>query len=194
MVPMSRRRLPSVFCLPAALAAIAASGCGSARARPPIQPGVASIAPTPPLSEIHVDSSCQILQLPASAVLGAQPSGPHSDPAICHLESVHTSDHVEEMIRQGARTRTLVTIAEQEYLLGNVTGAPVLFVVEQPLPTGWQIDSDPPPFQVFGSTALFHAMADPGQIVRLHVGQRRTVPVHDSDPQAPALPSRRAAP
>jgi hypothetical protein len=48
----------------------------------------------------------------------------------------------------------------------------VAFVVNQPLPKGWRIDSDPQPIDLQGSTATFRVIAEPGQIVRLHVGER----------------------
>ncbi len=44
-----------------------------------------------------------------------------NDHAICHLESVLTSHHVEEALRDGVMVRNKVTVKEQEYLLQNVT-------------------------------------------------------------------------
>jgi hypothetical protein len=56
-----------------------------------------------------------------------------------------------------------------------VTAGPITFVVEQPLRKDWLVDSDPLPQEVVGSTAMFRVGADPGQIVRLHVGVRHSV-------------------
>jgi hypothetical protein len=36
------------------------------------------------------------------------------------------------------------------------------------------VDSDPQPAEMEGSTAVFRVYAEPGEIVRLHVGVRRT--------------------
>jgi hypothetical protein len=99
------------------------------------------------------------------------------DPVICHLEYVHTSKHLEDTVKDGMTRNSVVTISEQEYLLQNVTAEPVIFVVEQHVAEGWQVDSDPQPTEMVGSTALFRVNAEPGQIVRLHVGERRADPV-----------------
>ena len=42
------------------------------------------------------------------------------------------------------------------------------------VPENWMVDSDPQPFGIDGSTALFRLSAEPGQRVRLHVGMRRS--------------------
>jgi len=105
-----------------------------------------------------------------------------NDHAICHLESVFKSRHVEETLRDGVRQRSNVTIEEQEYLLQNVTAASVAFVVEHKLNgDDWKIDSDPQPVKVFEGTAFFRVYAEPAQIVRLHVGQRHEDPIADGD-------------
>lgn len=104
-----------------------------------------------------------------------------NDHAICHLESVHTSHHVEEALRDGVMQRNNVTVAEQEYLLQNVTSAPVTFVVEHALPDDWKVDSDPQPVKVIDNTAFFRVNAEPGQIVRLHVGAHHAEPIADTD-------------
>jgi hypothetical protein len=103
------------------------------------------------------------------------------DHAICHLESVLTSHHIEEALRDGVRQRNTVTVAEQEYLLQNVTSAPVTFVVEHALPEDWKVDSDPQPVKVVDDTAFFRVNAAPGQIVRLHVGAHHAEPLADTD-------------
>lgn len=124
--------------------------------------------------EIHVDQNCHILP------------DQTTDPAICHLESVHTSSHPEETVRDGVTRRSMVEIAEQEYLLQDVTGERVIFVVEQSVPKGWSVDSDPQPTEMHGRKAVFRVSVDPGQIVRLHVGLRHTVSVSDAASMGPA--------
>jgi hypothetical protein len=104
-----------------------------------------------------------------------------NDHVICHLESVFTSHHVEETLRDGIRLRSRVTIQEQEYLLQNVSSASVTFVVEHVLPDDWKVDSDPQPVKVVDNTAFFRVNAEPGQIVRLHMGERHAVPAADGD-------------
>jgi hypothetical protein len=104
-----------------------------------------------------------------------------NDHAICHLESVLTSHHVEETLRDGVRQRNNVRVAEQEYLLQNVTSEPVTFVVEHALPEDWKVDSDPQPIKVADGKAFFRTNAEPGQIVRLHVGEHHADPIADTD-------------
>jgi hypothetical protein len=43
------------------------------------------------------------------------------DDAICHLESVLSSHHMEEKITQGERSHFFVRVAEQEYVVQNPT-------------------------------------------------------------------------
>jgi hypothetical protein len=72
----------------------------------------------------------------------------------------------------GVPKQTYVSVIEREYLLQNTTDKPVAFIVDQPIPKGWHVDSDPQPINIQNSTATFRVFAEPGQIVRLHVGQR----------------------
>jgi hypothetical protein len=135
----------------------------------------------PPNKEIHVDRSCKILLDKSDALSDYTEDDLRNDHAICHRESVFTSHHVEETLRDGRRLRDKVTIQEQEYLLQNVTSAPITFVVEHVLPDDWKVDSDPRPVKVVDNTAFFRVNAEPGQIVRLHVGERHAVPIADGD-------------
>jgi hypothetical protein len=104
-----------------------------------------------------------------------------NDHAICHLESILTSHHIEETLRDGARQRNNVSVAEQEYLLQNVTSEPVTFVVKHALPEDWKVDSDPQPIKIADNTAFFRVNAEPGQIVRLHVGEHHAEPLADAE-------------
>jgi hypothetical protein len=127
------------------------------------QPGVE-------LREIRVDERCRIL-LEEPSGYDEKAEG-NTDDAVCHLESQHTSNHVEKPIVEGVPTRSSVTIEEQEYVLQDVTDEPVAFVVEQAVKPDWTVDSDPQPTKIFGNIAEFRVLAEPGQIVRLHVGLR----------------------
>ena len=48
------------------------------------------------------------------------------DDAICHLESVLSSQHVEEKITDGQRSHFTVRVAEQEYVVQNPTDRPTV--------------------------------------------------------------------
>ena len=122
------------------------------------------------IREIRVDERCRILP-----DAGDPPNvKPHfrRDSTLCHLESVATSSHVEEQIVGGVELRSDVDIMEQGYVLQNVTEDPAVFVVEEQVPAGWSVDSDPQPKEIDGTTAIFRVNAAPGEIVRLHVGLR----------------------
>jgi hypothetical protein len=141
----------------------------------------ASNQPPAALKEIHVERSCKILQEESSALSDRTEAELQNDHAICHLESVLTSHHIEESLRDGVMLRIKVKVAEQEYLLQNVTAEPVTFVVEHALPDDWKIDSDPSPVKVVDNKAFFRVNAEPGQIVRLHVGEHHANPIADTD-------------
>jgi hypothetical protein len=149
--------------------------------------------------EIHVNQDCLIVQDRVDGVVGisvpgAQPApvgqgstdgqagvevalAGQRDPSVCHLESQFTSNHVKGAVVNGAVQRSVVVVKEQEYLLQNELQTPVMFVVEQMVPDGWKIDSVPAPDRVEGKVALFRAAAQPGQIVRLHVGEAHEIPL-----------------
>jgi hypothetical protein len=103
------------------------------------------------------------------------------DEIVCHLETENRSEHEEDAVVGSERRRNRVHIEEQEYVLQNVTAAPEMFVVEQPVRKDWRVDSDPQPVEVraaeSGSVAVFRVHAEPGEVVRLHVGVRHTTPL-----------------
>jgi hypothetical protein len=135
------------------------------------------------LKEIHVDQSCHILQDTVDGVRGERVPGAEGTPggqvdsAVCHLEGVFRSSHVKETVVGGVAQRSVVVVAEQEYLLQDVLQEPVAFVVEQEVAEGWKVDSDPQPTERVGGTAVFRVVAQPGQMVRLHVGEEHTIPL-----------------
>jgi hypothetical protein len=134
-----------------------------------------------PLKEIHVDRHCRILLDESDALSGLTEADLRNDHAICHLESVLSSHHVEETLRDGVMQRNNVAVKEQEYLLQNITSEPVTFVVEHALPDDWEVDSDPQPVKVVDNKAIFRVNAEPGQIVRMHVGEHHADPVADAN-------------
>jgi hypothetical protein len=137
--------------------------------------------PQAPLKEIHVDRRCKILQDESDALSDLAEAELRNDHAICHLECVLTSHHVEEALRDGVMLRNNVTVREQEYLLQNVTSEPVTFVVEHVLTDDWKVDSDPQPVKVVDNKAFFRVNAESGQIVRMHVGEHHSDPIAGSN-------------
>ena len=126
--------------------------------------------------QIHVDAKCRILPEAAHPFPGHKP-GPFRDANICHIEGAVGSEHREEQISGNQLLRSNVRVSEQTYVLQNITGDHIVFVLEFPVPKGWQIDSDPQPNRFDGSVAIFPQHAEAGEIVRLHVGIRRVTPI-----------------
>ena len=126
---------------------------------------------------IIVDKSCMIHLESDPLVLGDHLEA-FRDEAICHLESVLSSHHVEEKITNGQRSHFFVRVAEQEYVVQNPTNQPVVFTIRHDVPKNWIVDSDPLPSSIEDSTAVFRVNAEPGQRVRLHVGMHRSSPIN----------------
>jgi hypothetical protein len=160
--------------------------CGTAEAqRQPYQPvsrtppaATASPAavPTAVPTEIHVDRRCRIL--PASPTLSAgKRAKPWSDWNACHLESVFDTEHRVQTVVGSELQRSDVEIREQQYVLGNQSQQPEVFIIEQPALKGWTIEGDPPPFRVADGKEYYRAWVQPGETVRLHVGMRKVTPL-----------------
>lgn len=130
-----------------------------------------------PRLSIIVDKSCLIQPESDPSVLGNHYDA-FRDDAICHLESVLSSHHIEEKITDGERARFFVHVKEQEYLLLNPTDKAALFTVRHDVPENWIVDSDPQPSSIESSTAVFRVYAEPGQRVRLHVGMHMSYPIN----------------
>jgi hypothetical protein len=133
---------------------------------------IASVPLTASDGAIYVDQRCALLPDPAAPA--TDKNKVRWDPAICHLETINHSSHREEAAVGAEMLRHNVEVKEQEYVLQNVTMKRLAFVVKQAVPSGWRVDSDPQPAEMEGSTAVFRVYAEPGEIVRLHVGVRRT--------------------
>ena len=126
---------------------------------------------------IVVDKACLIQPESDPLILGDH-NDAFRDQAICHLESVFSSHHVEEKITDSERSRFFVRVAEQEYIVQNPTDKPAVFIIRHNVPENWTVDSDPQPTSMDGSTAVFRVNAEPGQRVRLHVGMHRSYSVN----------------
>lgn len=121
---------------------------------------------------IHIDENCRIVPTSGDRTLRKK-EHPYRDSAICHLESVLDSTHWEERIVGNQLQRTFVRVKEHTFVLQDIAGEPVMFVVSQAIPKDWAIDSDPQPADLTNDTAIFHVYVKPGQTVHLHVGMRR---------------------
>lgn len=123
-------------------------------------------------TEIHVDQRCRILPGAAAGVSGKR-AKPWSDWNTCHLEQVFDTKHRVQTVVGTELRRSWVEIFEQQYVLGNQSQQPDVFIIEQPALKGWTIEGDPPPFRVAGGKEYYRAWVQPGETVRLHVGMRR---------------------
>jgi hypothetical protein len=123
-------------------------------------------------SEIQIDDDCRVLTAGRASVSNPSPK-PHYryNSIICHIESVHVSDYWEQKPSQGSK-HIYVIVSEREYVLQNTSSDVVTFVVSRNLPKGWSIDSDPAPFEITDKAAVFRVIAQPGEVVRLHIGSR----------------------
>jgi len=122
---------------------------------------------------IVVDKSCLIQPESDLLVLGDH-SDAFRDDAICHVEKVLSSHHIEEKLTDGERSRFFVRVAEQEYIVQNPTDKPAVFIIRHDVPENWIVDSNTPPSSLDGSTAVYRINAEPGQRVGLHVGIHRS--------------------
>lgn len=122
---------------------------------------------------IHVDERCRIVteDRPNDHSPYSRPRY-RNDKTICHFESEHRSHHWEQKLANGVIQRTYVEVVEREYVLHDPTLQPLVFLVDQSVPSGWTIDSDPQPIEVIDQVAVFRVVAQPGQTIRLHVGER----------------------
>lgn len=123
--------------------------------------------------QIYVDDRCQVLDA------GSGQFAANAD--VCHLDGagVQRSSHVAAKEVDGVVQHSLVSVAEQTYMLQNIHQQPVVFVVAHQVPDGWHVDSDPQPVTVKGGVAIFRVVAQPGQIVRLHVGTAHAMPLDE---------------
>lgn len=169
MLPMSGKTLLIPFLLMAVgLHAVAAAQNSPNANRPPYDGADSEDGPRP----IHVDGDCRIL--PNSApILPRQKPNPYHDYNVCYLQSARDSTHWEESSSGHELRRTFVYVREHEFVLQDVTDLPAMFIVEQTIPQGYSVDSDPQPWQVAGLKAYFHVYVKPGETVRLHVRWRR---------------------
>jgi hypothetical protein len=168
-------RLPSLLFLSLATT-FAATPLLAQQTRDTARPAYDGSASPDAARQIYIDQDCRIL--PGGDLdLPGKKDRAFSDPIICHLESVANSNHIEERIVGNELYRSRVYVAEQEFVLQNISDGEAKFIVEVPVNSDWVIDSDPQPVSTEGDIAIFPVYAQPGQIVRLHVGMRHTQPL-----------------
>jgi hypothetical protein len=126
-----------------------------------------------PSQQIYVDDHCQVLDA------GTGQFAANAD--VCHFDGagVQRTSHVAAKESDGTVQHARVDVAEQTYMLQNIREQPVVFVVAHQVPDGWHVDSDPQPVSVKDGVAIFRVIAQPGQIVRLHVGTAHETPMDD---------------
>jgi hypothetical protein len=165
-------RCHSVLCASSIVAvlAFAAAAAQSQQASP--RPAYDGSGAPDVAREIHVDGSCRILP-DGLHPLGGKKGRPFRDSNICHIEGTNNSQHMEERISANQLLRSWVRISEQTFVLQNITSDHIVFVVEVTMPNGWTIDSDPQPNRYEGPVAIFPLHAQPGEMVRFHMGMRR---------------------
>jgi VWFA-related protein len=160
------------------IAVLTAAGPGAGSQRAPYAAGQTAAAAsrpdaTAPENTVYVDEKCHFLPEPATAGTAQSPRRNKKD-AACHVEISHHSDHWEQEVVGNDVLLNDVKVHEKQYVLHDGAAQPELFVVEETVPTGWTIDSNPAPAKVDGNTAYFHAWVRPGEDVHLHVGMRQT--------------------
>jgi hypothetical protein len=90
-----------------------------------------------------------------------------------HRNDTHRVQHLS--ITKGVLKQTTADIAEVEYLVHNAAPEPRMVVIEHPVRPGWTIDSDPKPFESTPTEHRFRVATQPGETVRLHIGERHTL-------------------
>jgi hypothetical protein len=133
---------------------------------------VPGAAPT----EIHVDQRCRVLP-DAPTLPSGKKARPRSDWSVCHLESVFDTNHRVQTVVGSELQRSDVEIFEQQYVLGNQSEQPEVFIIEQSALKGWTIEGDPPPFRVAAGKEYYRAWVQPGETVQLHIGMRKVTPL-----------------
>lgn len=128
-----------------------------------------------PSQQIYVDDHCQVLDT------GTGQFAANAD--VCHFDGVgvQRSSHVAAREVDGIVQHARVDVTEQTYMLQNIHQQAMVFVVAHQVPDGWHVDSDPQPATVKDGVAIFRVIAQPGQIVRLHVGTAHEIPLDDQE-------------
>jgi hypothetical protein len=88
----------------------------------------------------------------------------------------HSTRHLQQVtIAYGVLTEKSREVNETEYLVHNAAAEARTVIVEAPRLRGWELDSDPKPEETTATIYRFRVVTQPGETVRLHVGQRHTL-------------------
>ncbi|WP_263365230.1 DUF4139 domain-containing protein [Edaphobacter bradus] len=97
------------------------------------------------------------------------------------IDNSHDTQHVQSItVSRGILRENRAEVSEIEYLVHNAAPDARTVIVEQPVRPGWKLDSgsgnnnDPQPAETTPSAYRFRVANQPGETVRLHIGQRRT--------------------
>jgi hypothetical protein len=86
----------------------------------------------------------------------------------------HNTQRVQRItVTKGVLREQTASISEVEYIVHNAAPEARTVIVEQPTLKGWKLDSDPAPAETTPTAYRFRVATQPGESVRLHVGQRR---------------------
>lgn len=124
----------------------------------------------PPANRIYVDEKCRIYD--ADPRTEGSKQHVSTDIGICNVDDYKTT-YREETDDEAKHHHRSVTIREHTFLLHNPTSNKVTFVVDQAVPKGWGIDSDPQPDEVTDGTAVFLVVLEVGETAELRVAERR---------------------
>jgi hypothetical protein len=88
-----------------------------------------------------------------------------------HLDSIHLH-HVT--VHDGYLTERNEEIREVTYVVHNAASDARNVLIEHPVQNGWKLNSDTKPVETTASLYRFSAVTQPGETVRLHVGESHT--------------------
>ncbi len=87
-------------------------------------------------------------------------------------ESNLFSTHLHHLtVHDGVLTERTQAIREVTYVVRNAAADPRDVIVEHPVRNGWTLNSDPAPIETTPSWYRFNVVTQPGETVRLHVGE-----------------------
>ena len=88
----------------------------------------------------------------------------------------HNSRRVEQItVAKGVLVEKTREVAESTYLVHNAAAETRTVIVEAPRRQGWDLDSVPKPEEETKDVYRFRVITQPGETVRLHVGQRHVL-------------------
>jgi hypothetical protein len=133
-------------------------------------PAARQLLTEPHSNRIYVDANCHIHEIAPHT--GGMKEHVYTDRGICDVSDERDSTREETDVDDGKQRHRMVHIREHSFMLHNPRTEPVVFVVQQPVTKGWEIDSEPAPNTQAEMIATYLVQAAPSQTVHLHVGER----------------------